>query len=204
VLLAAAYRDLAARLASTAARRALLGMSAALVAFELAAVPLKTFPMTVSPLFEQLPEDARSLVELPPGIADINVRQMVHGRRAVGGYVTNLALDAEHEELAKAWKDAWDLVVRDHSTRRLEELVAESGVDLVVLDRQEYENVVPPYAGQVVWRPLCLARGLVWAKQDAPYREVPTRGLARATAMLVDLYGKPILSDDRVLVFRAR
>ena len=202
ILVAFAWRDVASRTTGVA-RSALFVLFAGALALEHASIPLETYRMPVSPLFAELPADAESLVELPPGNADINVRQIVHGRRAAGGYVTNMTLERPQLESKDAWKDAWERLLGGRP-EPLARLVRESDVDLVVLDRQEYVNVVPAFAGEVVWKPFRLVRGLTYAKQDAPYEERRIEGLNRARRALVELFGDPILSDDRVFVFRAR
>ena len=73
--------------------RRLLALVAAVMAFEFASVSLRTDELPVSPLPGQLPPDATALVELPQRAATVNLRQIVHGRRAVRGYVTSIALE---------------------------------------------------------------------------------------------------------------
>lgn len=211
LLCAEAWVCVSARLSAPSVRRALGGLAIVALCAELSLAPMNTHAVPVSPLLTQLASSgAESLVDLPlyggsPFDARSNHAQTLHGMAIPSGYVTNLALTAEHRANASAWKRA-DASLDKGDASQVVALMESQDVDLVVLHRTEPVRRRPGAAdGRTIWAPFALAdAGLVDMRQRGHLEEAPLRRALWASRRraLVDALGEPVFEDSLIAVFR--
>ncbi len=215
LLLAAAWGDVVARLASPTARRIATTVALLLFCAERNAAPVPAWPVPHSTALEQLAADDTigTVVVMPfakPG-ADAwrNLAQITHGKRQPGGYVTNLALTDDNIKVRNEWGGVSRTTERG-SPIKLRTLVGLRDIDAVVLDKRppgdEREPSLPDRL-RVRWAPFCLLHDelVVGRLDEGPFvREAmePER-LALWTEALEEAYGAPVHEDERYAVYRA-
>jgi len=214
VLVAWAWRDLATRLPAGSIRVLACAGVAVLLCLELSPAPLRTFAVEPSPHLRRIAVDdsVRAVVDLPfHGVASAagrsNRDQIAHGKPIVGGYVTSLALGAEHQREA----EAWGLATRQldgGDARPLLRRLEETGTDLIVLHKTGPRPRPPRRLGAAtLWRPFAFVRrDLVEARQLGHLTEQPftSQLLRRRSEALRAVLGPPEHEDARVAVYRRR
>ena len=184
----------------------------AVIALELACVPLQTFQPRCSRYFSTLAEtpEVETLVELPVHVAPsfldgrYSFCQTVHGKKIPQGYTTILAMGPVHTRESRAWFRASREAIAGDATA-LRDRVQSVGIDRVVLNkrfpRKRPRDREPK---QLLWQPFFFLRHfLIGERQQGYVHDVspPRARLAGAVSSLTAAFGDPVFEDDLVVVF---
>lgn len=213
MLCAYGWRDVASRLPER--RRRLAGLGAAvLVAIELSAAPLRTWPVEVSPYMEQLAADetVSAVVHLPhyagsPWDARANYLQTRHGKPIAQGYTTNLAISDAQQAQGEAWQRAQAALLRGNA-RPLVQRMADDGIDVVIVHKtRPRQRAATDVDGRTIWAPFVFTSdALLHVRQMGSLIMAPVsaRDLSIQAEALAAQLGQPVHEDERLLAFRRR
>jgi hypothetical protein len=214
LLVAAAWANVSARVASPRVRGLLWTLVVAGVSAEFCLAPVETYRLPESPVLEVLARstETRSLIDLPPfGGSPLDARtnhdQTIHGKKIPGGYVTNLAQTAEHRKNSAEWKRADEALDRGDGAPMARK-AADQGIDLVVLHKTvPRRRTAGAIDGTVEWRPFLFARDELLSVRQRGHLEVlpvPRSQLQTRRKALTEVFGAPTHEDDLVVVFAHR
>jgi hypothetical protein len=213
VLCAAAWNDLARRWLPPRQRPALAMACAAVISLELTCVPLQMFQTRCAGYLHRVADesDVESLLELPtyraPSFFDArtNYCQLVHQKKIPQGYVTALAVDETLSRESGAWGRASRRLTREQDAKPVARLVANAGIDRVVLNKAfPRRRKTDREPGVLLWKPFFFVRHLLIRERQLGSVEFVLRGssfLGATVQALSGVFGPPLHEDDEVVVF---
>lgn len=194
-------------------RRAIAVGAPLLVFVEFGGPPLATFdaqPPAYAEIAAKL--EGAAIIEIPASAAEMRDgksaramrAQMVHGKRIVQGYVTDLALGEHHFAQSRRWESVQQSLFAGSVTAMREELEKE-GVELLVLHKTRLLGRTPSQLdGRLLWAPFALLRGELLPTRQVGGNVAQLWDWKRAALALEAQLSAPFHEDADVQIYALR